>query len=65
VPGIRAQLAPGRNFGQPAEVMGPAFRMASALLGIRQAGVGQAQQRSVRLLASSIDKIYQASTSKV
>ena len=30
--------------------MGPAFRMAGALLGIGQAGVGQAQQRSVRLL---------------
>src|SRR5271169_2858653 len=30
--------------------MGPAFRMAGALLGIGQAGVRQAQQRSVRLL---------------
>ena len=30
--------------------MGPAFRMAGALFGTREAGVGQAQQRSVRLL---------------
>jgi hypothetical protein len=30
--------------------MGPAFRMAGTLLGIRQTGVGQAQYRSVRLL---------------
>src|SRR5580704_3148666 len=50
VPGVRARVAPGRRLGQPAEVMGPAFRMAGALLGIGQAGVGQAQQRSVRLL---------------
>jgi hypothetical protein len=43
VPGIRARIAPDCNLGQPAKVMGPAFRMAGALLGIRQAGVGQAQ----------------------
>ena len=49
-PGVRARVAPGRDLGQPAEVMGPAFRMAGALRGIGQAGVGQAQQRSVRLL---------------
>src|SRR6516162_1927649 len=30
--------------------MGPAFRMVGALFGTREAGVGQAQQRSVRLL---------------
>jgi hypothetical protein len=34
--------------------MGPAFRMAGALLGIGQAGVGQAQQRSVRLLVDRL-----------
>src|SRR5437868_3171544 len=34
VKGIRARVAPGYNLGQPAEVMGPAFRMAGALLGI-------------------------------
>lgn len=50
MPGVRPRFTPGRNLGQPAEVMGPAFRMAGALLGVRQAGVGQAQQRSVRLL---------------
>ena len=40
---------PGSDLGQPAEVMRPAFRMAGALLGIGQAAVGHAQQRSVRL----------------
>ena len=50
VPGVRARVAPGRNLGQAPEVMGPAFRVPGALLSIRQAGVGQAQQRSVRLL---------------
>src|SRR6516162_7933091 len=48
--GSGAWVAPGGDLGQPAEVMGPAFRMAGALLGTRQAGVGQAQQGSVRLL---------------
>src|SRR5262249_60103087 len=50
VPGVRARVAPGSDLGQAADVVNPAFRMAGALLGIRQAGVGQAQQRSVRLL---------------
>src|ERR1700746_2196151 len=50
VPGVGARVAPGGNLGQPAEVMGPAFRMAGALLGTGQAGVSQAQQGSVRLL---------------
>ena len=54
MPGVWARVAPGRNLGQPAEVMGPAFRMTGALLGIGQAGVGEAHQRSVRLL----DQIY-------
>src|SRR6476619_3718114 len=49
-PGVRARVAPGRNLSQPVEVMGPAFGMAGALRGIGQARVGQAQQRSVRLL---------------
>src|SRR5208282_4777169 len=49
VPGVRARVAPGCNLGQPTEVMGPAFRMAGAFLGTGQAGVGQPQQRSVRL----------------
>jgi hypothetical protein len=40
VPGVRARVAPGRRLGQPAEVMGPAVRMAGALLGVGQAGVG-------------------------
>jgi hypothetical protein len=44
----RVRVAPGCHLGEPAEVMGPAVRMASALLGIGQAGMGQAQQRSVR-----------------
>src|SRR5215471_1732790 len=48
--GVRAWVAPRGNFGQPGEIMGPAFRVAGALLGIGQAGVGQAQQGSVRLL---------------
>src|SRR5580704_16779278 len=30
VPGVRARVAPGRRLGQPAEVMGPAVRMAGA-----------------------------------
>ena len=30
---VRAWVAPGGDLGQPAEVMGPAFRMAGALLG--------------------------------
>ena len=34
VPGVRARVAPGGNLSQPAKVMGPAFRMAGALLGI-------------------------------
>ena len=33
MPGVRARVAPGRNLGQPAEVMGQAFRMTGALLG--------------------------------
>src|SRR6478609_5635088 len=49
VPGVRARVAPGCSLGQPGEVMGPAFRMANALLDIGQAGVSQAQQRSARL----------------
>src|SRR3546814_9924126 len=48
VPGVGARVAPGRNLGQPFEVVPPALRMASALLGRGQAGVGEAQQRSVR-----------------
>jgi len=48
--GVGARVAPGGNLHQPAEVISPAFRMAGALLGIGQAGVGQAQQRSVRVL---------------
>src|SRR5689334_8877732 len=55
VPGVRAGIAPGCKFGQPAEVMGPAFRMAGALLGIGEAGVGQAQQGSVRRLLDQVD----------
>src|SRR5215471_9569121 len=47
---VRARIAPGSDLGQPAEVMGPAFRMAGALLGSGQAGVSQAQQGPVRLL---------------
>src|SRR5215468_923354 len=43
VKGVRARVAPGGNLTQPAEVISPAFRMAGALLGIGQAGVGQAQ----------------------
>jgi hypothetical protein len=50
VPGVRARVTPGRNFGQPPEVMRPAFRMAGALLGIGQARMGQAQERPARLL---------------
>jgi hypothetical protein len=46
-PGIRV---PGGDLSQPAEIMGPAFHLAGALLNIGQARVGQAQQRSVRLL---------------
>src|SRR3954447_21248851 len=49
VPGVRARVAPARDLGQPAEVVGPAFRVAGALLGVGQAGVGQAQQRPVQL----------------
>ena len=49
-PGIRARVAPGGNLGQPVEIMGPAFLVAGALLGIGQAGVREAQQRSGRLL---------------
>jgi len=40
VPGVRTRVAPGCNLGQPAEVMGPAFRVAGALLDVGQAGVG-------------------------
>jgi hypothetical protein len=47
---VRARIAPGSDHGQPAEVMGPAFGMARALLGVGQPGVGQAQERSVRPL---------------
>ena len=50
MPGVRARIAPGCKLGQPVEVMGPPFRMAGALLGVGQAGVGQAQQRSGGLL---------------
>ena len=49
-PEVRARVAPNCKLGKSAKVMGPAFRMAGALLGIRRAGMGQAQQRSVRLL---------------
>ena len=35
VPGVRARVAPGCDLGQSAEVMGPAFRMAGALLDVR------------------------------
>src|SRR5580658_8226311 len=49
-PGIRARVVPGGDLREPADVMRPTFRMAGALLGIRQARVGQAKQRSVRLL---------------
>ena len=55
MPGVGARVAPGCNLGQPAEVMGPAFGMACALLGIGQAGVSQAQQRSVRLLVKKVN----------
>src|SRR6266480_1332448 len=48
--GIRARVAPACNLGQSAKVMRPAFRMAGALFGAGQAAMGQAQQRSVRLL---------------
>src|SRR5262249_8706385 len=48
--GVRARIAPGGNLRQPAEAISPAFRKAGALLGIGQTGVGQAQQRSVRVL---------------
>jgi uncharacterized protein len=41
-PRVRARVSPGSNLGESAKVMGPAFRMVSALLGIGQAGVGQA-----------------------
>src|SRR5262249_37760265 len=50
VPGVRARVAPGRSLGQTTDIMGPAFRMAGALLLVGEAAVGQAQQRSVRLL---------------
>jgi hypothetical protein len=50
MPGVRTRIAPGCKLGQPVEVMGPAFRMVGALLGVGQAGVGQAQQRSGGLL---------------
>ena len=50
MPRVRARVAPGSNLRQPLEVMDPAFGMAGALLGIGQAGVGQAQQRSGGLL---------------
>lgn len=49
VPGVWPRITPGGHLGQPAEVMGPAFRMTGALLGIGQASMGQAEQRSVRL----------------
>ena len=49
VPGVRARVAPGCSLDQPGEAIGPAFRMANALLDIGQAGVSQAQQRSARL----------------
>src|SRR5207302_3541411 len=50
MPGIRARVASGRDLGQPAEVVGPTLRMAGALLGIGQAAMGHAQQRSLLLL---------------
>src|SRR6516225_9896962 len=49
-PGVGARVAPGGDLGQPAEVMGPAFGMGGALLGIGEARVGHAQQGSVGLL---------------
>src|SRR5260370_15506143 len=55
VEGVWARVAPGGKFGQPAEVMGPAFGMAGALLGIGQASMGQAQQGSVRRLLDQVD----------
>jgi hypothetical protein len=54
-PGVRPQVAPDRNLGQPVEVMGPSFRMTGALLDSGQAGVGQAQQRPVRRLFDQVD----------
>jgi hypothetical protein len=42
MPRVRAWVASGCNLDQPVEVMGPAFRMAGALLGIGKAGVGEA-----------------------
>jgi hypothetical protein len=59
MPGVRARVAPGRNLGQPFEVMGPSSRMAGTLLDSGQAGVGQAQQRPVRRLFDQVD-LYQA-----
>jgi hypothetical protein len=50
VPGVRARVASGCSLGQSAEVMVPALERTGALLSIGQAGVGQAQQRSVWLL---------------
>jgi hypothetical protein len=40
VPGVRARVASRCNLGQPAEVMGPAFCVAGALLGTGQARMG-------------------------
>ena len=42
MPRVWAWVASGGNFYQPVEVVGPAFRMAGALLGTRKAGVGEA-----------------------
>ena len=42
MPRVRAWVASGCNLDQPVEVMGPAFRVAGALLGIGKAGVGEA-----------------------
>jgi hypothetical protein len=49
-PGIWSGVTPGCNLCEPAQVMGPPSGMAGTLLGVGQAGVGHAQQRSLRLL---------------
>ena len=55
MPRVWAWVAAGRNLYQSVEIMGPAFRMTGALLGIGKPGVGEALQRSLRLLVQQVD----------
>src|SRR5262249_10807806 len=48
--GVGTRIAAGGRHRQPCEVMSPALLVTGAGLGVRQAAMGHAQQRSARLV---------------